>query len=72
MFINYGNMYSPQNYFEELVTVKDGQLSQLQSQLHKQSKESESQQRQLEAIILELQQQLYVDRVALYTCTNFY
>ena len=42
------------------MTVRDGQLTQLQSQLHKLSKESESQQRQLESIILELQQQLYV------------
>ncbi|XP_065882328.1 RUN domain-containing protein 3B-like [Dysidea avara] len=46
------------NYFEELVSVRDGQLSQLQTQLKTLTKEGESQRRQLEAIILELQQQL--------------
>jgi len=40
--------------------VRDGQLNQLQTQLKALTKEGESQRRQLEAIILELQQQLLV------------
>ncbi len=47
-----------QNYFEELVSVRDSQLSRLQSELGVMSAENETQKKNFEAIILELQIQL--------------
>lgn len=47
-----------QNYFEELVSVRDNQLSRLQSELASVSAERERERAELELVILELQQQL--------------
>ena len=47
-----------QNYFEELVSVRDTQLARLQSELTTCSEVSESQKKDLEAIVLELQVQM--------------
>ena len=47
-----------QNYFEELVTVRDIQLARIQSEMVTYSKESEKQKKELEAIVLELQGQV--------------
>ena len=49
-----------QNYFEELVSVRDTQLARIQSQMVAYSEESEKQKKELEAIVLELQGQMYV------------
>ena len=47
-----------QNYFEELVSVRDKQLSRIQSELTSLGEEREKERAQLEVVILELQQQL--------------
>lgn len=47
-----------QNYFEELVSVRDNQLSRLQSELASVNAERERERTELELVILELQQQL--------------
>ena len=49
-----------QNYFEELVSVRDTQLARIQSEMVAYSEESEKQKKELEAIVLELQGQMYV------------
>ena len=50
-----------QNYFEELVSVRDNQLTRLQSELQTLTTESETQRRDLEGVILELQSQVWVN-----------
>ena len=47
-----------QNYFEELVSVRDNQLSRLQLELTSAGEERERERAELEVVILELQQQL--------------
>lgn len=47
-----------QNYFEELVSVRDTQLVKVQAELATCSEESERQRKDLEAIVLELQSQM--------------
>lgn len=47
-----------QNYFEELVSVRDTQLARIQNEMVTYSKESEKQKKELEAIVLELQGQV--------------
>ena len=47
-----------QNYFEELVCVRDNQLRHLESQHRAAMAEGVEQRKQLETVILELQQQL--------------
>ena len=47
-----------QNYFEELVSVRDNQLARLQLELTSAGEERERERAQLEVVILELQQQL--------------
>ena len=47
-----------QNYFEELVSVRDTQLAKVQRELVACSAESERQKKDLEAIVLELQGQV--------------
>ncbi|XP_064397951.1 RUN domain-containing protein 3A-like [Halichondria panicea] len=46
------------NYFEELVSVRDKQLSSVRSELTSLSRESEKQKRELEDVVLELQKQI--------------
>ena len=46
------------NYFEELVSVRDNQLSRIQLELTSLSEEREKERAELEVVILELQQQL--------------
>ena len=47
-----------QNYFEELVSVRDNQLARLKLELQSLSTESEAQKRDLDGIVLELQTQV--------------
>lgn len=47
-----------QNYFEELVSVRDTQLARIQSEMATYSEENEKQKKELEAIVLELQGQM--------------
>ena len=47
-----------QNYFEELVSVRDTQLAKMQSELSSLSEENERLRKEMEGIVLELQQQL--------------
>ena len=65
----YSHMYTPlcflhevffffKNYFEELVSVRDKQLSRIQLELTSLGEEREKERAQLEVVILELQQQL--------------
>lgn len=51
-------LYNVQNYFEELVSVRDTQLSRMQSEMATYTEESEKQKKELEAIVLELQDQV--------------
>ena len=46
------------NYFEELVSVRDKQLSRIQLELTSLGEEREKERAELEVVILELQQQL--------------
>lgn len=47
-----------QNYFEELVSVRDTQLARTQTELATYTEENERQKKDLEAIVLELQGQM--------------
>ena len=47
-----------QNYFEELVSVRDNHLSRLQSELASLGEERERERAELEVVVLELQQEL--------------
>ena len=47
-----------QNYFEELVSVRDKQLARLQLELTTAGEEREKERAELEVVIIELQQQL--------------
>lgn len=47
-----------QNYFEELVSVRDKQLARLQLELTTAGEEREKERTELEVVIIELQQQL--------------
>lgn len=47
-----------QNYFEELVSVRDKQLARLQMELTTAGEEREKERAELEVVIIELQQQL--------------
>ena len=47
-----------QNYFEELVSVRDKQLARLQLELTSVGEEREKERAELEVVIIELQQQL--------------
>ena len=47
-----------QNYFEELVSVRDAQLAKIQSELVGVASDGERQRQELERVVLELQQQV--------------
>ena len=51
-------LYFFQNYFEELVSVRDKQLARLQLELTSVGEEREKERAELEVVIIELQQQL--------------
>lgn len=49
-----------QNYYEELVSVKESQIDRLQKELDDLGRENGRQKAEMEEIVLELQQQMYV------------
>ena len=51
-----------QNYYEELVSVRGSQLSRLQSEVDRLTVECDRQKSEMDDIVLELQQQMYVQQ----------
>ncbi len=53
-----GFFYFSQNYYEELVSVRDSQITKLQKDFDKLTRENEEHKKEMDRIVIELQQRM--------------